>query len=534
MLQQITTFLNQFKSQASLFYQGLTRGRKIALLAGILAVLALVTGVIMWKPDHSLTPAYTNLSDEDQVEILALMKKNNVKDFKLDGGTLSVPADQILDYRMMLAQEGLPNSGSGVGWEKFDEQSFGKTDFDQKVTKLRALQGELARSISKLDPVDAARVHIVMPSDSVFAEDRKPTTASISLRLKPGKQLSQRQIQGVLHLVARAVEGLDPSRIAIVDQEGNMLTQGEDRTGGLDSVTSTQRTYQKRFEMEMEAKITEILSRLVGQNKVVAKVQAEIDFTQVEKTIEDFDPDRSAVRSSERTEQSTSGTGLNPTGVPGAKSNLPGEANESGATSSSNTSSQSTEQVNYEVKKTVSKIVEPIGQPKKLSVAVLVDGKHDGGTYTERSKDELMTITKLVKNSIGFVENRDSITVENARFEMDHYEMAEQASIAQQRTSLIKTGIFAVVAVMGMVFLYFALLRPYFRWLTFDPEKRDDQDFALVDYELERSGSSAKRVQVQEEVPFDKLSPKEQVLYLAKHDPEKTAEALRQFLSPTQ
>ena len=532
MFQQIVNFWDQFRTQALTFYQGLTRGRKIALAGGVLAVLVVIVGAVMWQPNHSLTPAYTNLSDTDQVEILALMKKNNQKNFKLEGGTLSVPADELLDYRMMLAQEGLPNSGSGVGWEKFDEQSFGKTDFDQRVNKLRALQGELARSISKLEPVDAARVHIVVPTDAVFAEDRKQPTASISLRLKPGKQLSQRQVQGILHLVARAVEGLEPTRIAIVDQEGNMLTQAEDKTGGIDNVTSTQRSYQRRIESEMEAKVTEILSRFVGQNKVVAKVQAEIDFTQVEKTIEDFDPDRTAVRSSERTEQSTSGSGLNPTGVPGAKSNLPGEAADAGGSGSSNSSNQSTEQVNYEVKKTISKIVEPIGLPKKMSIAVLVDGKHDGGTYTDRSPEEIDTISKLVKNTVGFVEGRDSITVENARFEMDQYEMAEQASMIQQRTSLIKTGIFAAVAVIGMFFVYIALLRPYFRWLTFDPEKRGEEEFSLVDYELERSGSTAKRVQVQEEVPFDKLSSKEQVLYLAKHDPEKTAEALRQFLSP--
>lgn len=532
MFEQVRTFLSQFQAQARLFYQGLTRGRRIALAAGLLAVITIIIGALMWTPSDRLTPAFTNLSDEDQIEILALMKRNNISDFRMDSGTLSVPANKTLDYRMLLAQEGLPNSGAGVGWEKFDEQSFAKTTFDQRITKLRALQGELARTISRLDPVDAARVHIVMPDDSVFAEDKKPTTASISLRLERGKQMTQRQIQGVLHLVARAVEGLDPSQIAIVDQEGNMLTRSEDQTGGIDTITSTQRSYQRKIENEMESKIVEILSRLVGQNKVVAKVQADVDFTQVEKTIEDFDPDRTAVKSSQRTEQSTQGAGLNPTGVPGAKSNLPGEGEFAGGATSQNNSNQSTEQVNYEVKKTISKIVEPIGLPKKLSVAVLVDGKHDSGTYEVRSPEELATITKLVKNSIGFVEGRDSITVENAPFEMDQFEMAEKASLIQQRTSIIKTGIFAVVAVIGMVFLYFALLRPYFRWLTFDPEKRGEEEFSLVDYELERSGSTAKRVQVQEEVPFDKLTPREQVMYLAKHDPEKTAEALRQLLSP--
>lgn len=534
MFERISQFIVQFKSQALLFYAGLTRGRKIALGAAVAAFFVLLIGAYMWSPSSRLELTYTNLSDQDQVQILALMKKNGVKDFKLDGGNLSFPADKVMDFRMLLAQEGLPNSGSGVGWEKFDEQNFGQTDFDQRISKLRAIQGEMGRTISRLEPVETARVHIVIPDSSIFADEKKKATASISIRLRPGKSLSQRQIQGILHIVARGVEGLETDQIAIIDQEGNMLTQADDQTGGVETVTSAQRAYQKRIEKELEGKIIEILSRIVGHNKVVAKVQADIDFTQIEKTIEDFDPDRSAVRSSERTEHQTDGSGLNPTGVPGAKSNLPGEGGAETGAASSNSSKQSTEQVNYEIKKTTSRIIEPIGQPRKISVAVLVDGKHVDGTYSDRSPEELETINKLVKNAIGFVEGRDSITVENAPFEMDQYEMAERANLIQQRTSLIKTGIFAVVAIVGMVFLYIALLRPYFRWLTFDPEKRGEEEFSLVDYELERSGSTAKRVQVQEEVPFEKLSRKEQILYLAKHDPEKTAEALRQLLSPNQ
>ncbi len=532
MIEQIGQFATQFRNQAVVFYSGLTRGRKIALASGVLTFFVLIIGAVMWSPSSRLELAYTNLSDQDQVQILALMKKNNVKNFKLEGGNLSVPQDKMLDFRMLLAQDGLPNSGSGVGWEKFDEQSFGQTDFDQRISKLRAIQGELGRTIRRLEPVETARVHIVVPDDTIFADEKKSATASISLRLQPGKNLSQRQIQGILHLVARGVEGLETDQIAIIDQEGNMLTQADDQTGGHETITSTQRAYQKRIEKEMESKIIDILSRIVGHNKVVAKVQAEVDFTQIEKTIEDFDPDRSAIRSSEVTEHSTDGSGMNPTGVPGAKSNLPGEDGSQAGGGLSNSSKQSTEQFNYEIKKTTSRIVEPIGRPEKLSVAVLVDGKHVDGTYSDRSPEELATITKLVKNAIGFVEDRDSITVENAPFEMDQYEMAERANLIAQRTSLVKAGIFAVVAIVGMVFLYIALLKPYFRWLTFDPEKRGEEEFSLVDYELERSGSTAKRVQVQEEVPFEKLSEKEQILYLAKHDPEKTAEALRQLLSP--
>jgi flagellar M-ring protein FliF len=400
------------------------------------------------------------------------------------------------------------------------------------VNKLRAVQGEIARTINKLDPVASSRVHIVMPDTAIFKEDRKATTASIFLKLKQGKTLSPAQIQGVLHLTARAVEGLDTSNIAIVDQNGAMLTRADQDDGGIDRVTSAQREFGRRVEKEMETKISEILSRVVGHDKVVAKVQAEIEFKKVETTIQDVDPERSAVVSSQRNEQSSSGSGLNPTGVPGAKSNLPGEKEDTSSGSSGMQNKQSNETLNFEVKKTLSKIVEPVGTIKKTSTAVLVDGKMVDGKYAQRSPEELSMINKLVKNAIGYQEGRDSITVENAQFELDEFALAEQASLTQRKTSLIQTGIIATVSIAAMIFLYFALLKPYFKWLTFDPEKRSAEEFAVMDYELERTGSSAKRVQIQEEVPFEKLSSKDQIMYLAKNDPKKTAEALKQLLSP--
>jgi flagellar M-ring protein FliF len=428
----------------------------------------------------------------------------------------------------------LPSNGVSVGWEKFDDRSFGMTDFDQRISKLRAVQGELSRSINKLDPVESSRVHIVMPDPSLFAQDKKPATASIMLRMKPGKQLSQKQVQGILHLVARAVEGLEPQNIAIVDELGNMLTKPEEEDGGLDRVTSAQREYQRRIEREMETSIREILGRVVGHNKVVAKVQADVEYKKIETTVQDVDPERTVVLGSQKNEQSSQGQGLNPTGVPGAKSNLPGEKDDSAGGGSSSSNKQVMETLNFDVKRTVSKIIEPVGSIKKISTAVLVDGKLVDGKYVARTPEEIAMITKLVKNAIGFQDNRDTITVENAPFELDELAVAEQASLTARKTSLIQTGIIATVSVLAMIFLYFALLRPYFRWLTFDPDKRSDELLNIADYELERSGSAAKRVQVQEEVPFEKLSHKEQILYLARNDPKKTTEALRQLLSPQQ
>ncbi|MEN9825765.1 MAG: flagellar M-ring protein FliF [Pseudomonadota bacterium] len=534
MFERLKTFFDQFRSQSSVFIKGLTTGRKIALTVGVLSVFAILLAVSFYRPAANYEVAYTNLSHEDRTLVLALFKKQNVNDFKIDGETLMFPEEKLNEYKMILAQEGLPSNGVSVGWEKFDDRSFGMTDFDQRISKLRAIQGELSRSINKLDPVESSRVHIVMPDPAIFAQDKKPTTASIMLRLKPGKQLSPKQVQGILHLVARAVEGLEPNNIAIVDELGNMLTKPEEEDGGLDKVTSAQREYQKRVERELETSIREILGRVVGHNKVVAKVQADVDFKKIETTVQDVDPERTVVLGSQKNEQSSQGQGLNPTGVPGAKSNLPGEKDDAAGGGSASSNKQTMETLNFDVKRTVSRIIEPVGSLKKISTAVLVDGKLVDGKYVGRTPEEVAMITKLVKNAIGFQEGRDTITVENAPFEMDEMAVAEQASLTARKTSLIQTGIIASVSILAMIFLYFALLRPYFRWLTFDPDKRSDEQLAIADYELERSGSAAKRVQVQEEVPFEKLSHKEQILYLARHDPKKTTEALRQLLSPQQ
>ncbi|KAB8031902.1 flagellar basal-body MS-ring/collar protein FliF [Fluviispira multicolorata] len=533
MIEKFKQFWSQFIVQSKAFYAGLTKGRKIAIALSLFTVVFALAMFIFWKPTIKYETAYMNLSADDKTAILAHLKKSGIKDFKMEGDSLSFPEDKILEARMLLAQEGLPSSGIGVGWEKFDDRAFGMSDFDQRINKLRALQGELARTINKLEPVANSRVHIVLPDNAIFAEDKKTPTASIFLKLKPSKLLSQRQIQGIIHLAARAVEGLEPKAVSIVDQDGNMLTQPDEQDGGIDKVTSAQREYQKRVERELEQKIRDILARVVGHDKVVSKVQAFVDFKKVETTISDVDPERTAVIASQRNEQSSQGNGLNPTGVPGAKSNLPGEREDIGVAGGlTNSTKSSTENLNFEVKKTLSKIVEPIGNVTKLSASVLVDGKMVDGKFVPRTKEEMEMITKLVKNAIGFQETRDAITVESTQFELDEFALAEKASLSARQASLIQTAILSVVALAAMFFIYIALVRPYFKWLTYDPDKRSKEQLEMLDYELERSGAGARRVQLKEDVPFDKMSPKEQIMYLAKNDPQKTTEAIRQLLNP--
>jgi len=532
MLEQYRLYLQELLVKSKDWLTDLGMSQKIILGTVLLSLVGGVFFVSQWKPEKRYETAFSNLTQEDEASILAYLKKSNVKDFRIFNHSLAFPEEQVQDMRMQLALEGLPAQTPGVGWEKFDERAFGMTEFDQKINRIRAIQGELARTINRLEPVENSRVHIVMPETHLFQDDKKVASASISLRLKSGRVLSHRQIQGILHLSAKAVEGLDPSQIAIIDQDGNMLTQGEAQD--MDPQTFAQREYTRRMEKEMESKIRDMLSRVVGQDKVVARVQLDVDFKKVETTIQDVDPDRTVVLSSQKQEQSSTGQGLNPTGVPGAKSNLPNESVDIKTGGMAQQSSQNQEVTNFEFKKTMSKITEPVGNIKKLSASVLVDNKLTNGKSEARSAEELAMLTKLVKNAIGFQDSRDALTLETAQFEKDEMALMEVKAEQARKDSLLKTIIINASIILGLILAYFALFRPYFKWLTFDPTKRNQELFARsMNYNLERSegGQKVKKLQVKEEVPFEQLSHKEQIMFLAKSDPVKTSEALRQVLS---
>ena len=531
MFEKFKDFGTKLGHQSLSFFKSLSVGRKFFLGAILAAFFIALSLLSLWEPEKTYVVAYEHITDEDKLAILAKLREKNMTDVKVNGETISFPKDKILDYKMLLAQDGLPKSGVGVGWEKFDQSSFGVSDFEQRINKIRALQGEISRTINRLDSVESSRVHIVLLDTDVFSDDKHETTASIFVRLIYGKTLSRKQIQGIMHLAANAVEGLKPQQISIVDQDGNMLTDNDD-IGGVDKVTHAQRKYQRQVERELESKIKEILARVVGYDKVVAKVQASIDFKKVETTISDVDPDRTAVIASQKTEQETKGSGLNPTGVPGAKSNLPGEKPDLDQ-GLSNSSTSNTENLNFEVKKTLSKIIEPIGQVKKITASVLVDDKDVNGEIVPRTDEEIKRIESLVKNAIGFVEKRDDLTVESTKFAMDRFEEDEKATLTARQAKLIQTAIIGLISILGMIFLYILFVKPYFKWLMHDPEKRSKEEFEVSDYEIERIGPTARRVQQEEEIPFDKMSPKEQIFYLARHDPKKTTEAIRQLLSPS-
>ena len=379
-----------------------------------------------------------------------------------EGTSIKVPADMVGRARMALAQDGLPRGGS-IGYEIFDQnQGFGQTSFMQNLNQVRALEGELARTVSTLEPVKSARIHLVLPKRELFSRDTAPATASVVLTLRPGASLSHEQVSAIQHLIASAVPQLKTGQVSIVDDRGNLLARPDDGDG--DSAQSQNDDERRHaYETRLAHEVETLVGRTVGDGKVRATVTADLDFDRLSTTQESFDPDQQVVRSTQTTqEQNQSQDGQGTSGVTVAN-NLPaGQNTQSQNSNSSNSKESKSEEVtNYEIGKTTRNQIREGGQVKKLSIAVLVDGTYatdaDGKTtYAPRDKDEMAQIEAIVRSATGFDAKRgDVIDVANMRFvsDVDAAGTAGEASTLMgfARSDIIhlaETGVLGVVALL--------------------------------------------------------------------------------------
>jgi flagellar M-ring protein FliF len=366
---------------------------------------------------------YTNLSLSDSNAISERLQSMNVET-QLRGDAILVPGNRVLELRNMLASEGLP-SGGGTGFEIFDKTNFGATEFEQRVSYMRAVQGELSRTISAIDGVEAARVHLVIPEKSLFKDESNQPRASVALTLHRGRGLSPSQVNGIVHLLLTSVQGLTESNLNIIDQNGNTLYKGT----GNDAAGMSARHMDMRRSTEagLEARVVEMLERVIGPGRVSVSVSADMDFAQVERTIESFDPEGRVAISEQTVQDTTSGSSGSTGGAPGAASNLPGGSGAESGGGRSENSKRVENSSTYAVSKTIQRILDPVGEVRRLSVAVLVDGNYEevqaeDGTstmnYQPRSAEELGRIDELVRRAIGFSETRgDEVKIENLQFQ---------------------------------------------------------------------------------------------------------------------
>ncbi|HEX4636984.1 MAG TPA: flagellar basal-body MS-ring/collar protein FliF, partial [Rhizomicrobium sp.] len=374
-----------------------------------------IAGAITEPPKTIL---YAGLESRDAAQVTAKLDAMNVKyDAKGDGGTILVPADQVTKLRMALAQDNLP--AAGIGYEIFDKSdAFGTTAFVQNINHQRALEGELARSMQTIEGIQSARVHLVIPERQIFARDDQQPSASVVL--KTAGKMDRGQVLAIQHLVAAAVSGLSADRVAIVDDRGNLLAGGDQKSGP-DALARNQDEDTANYENGVRQRIEAIVSSVVGAGHVQVQVTADINYNHTQTTSETYDPDSKVVRSTQTVEQNASNTssngGSNAVSVANA---LPGGQAATGGASdqSKDTSGRTEETTNYEISKKVTTSTVDGGDVKKLSVAVVVDGSGDtAAAYKPRSADEMAKITALVKSAMGFDQARgDQMQVTNMQF----------------------------------------------------------------------------------------------------------------------
>ncbi len=517
-IQQITKLL-----------RAIPTGKKISFAVVIAMVLGGFIALLIWinRPDYQVL--FANLEAADAGQITERLKERKIPfRIKEGGSAILVPDDSVYQLRLELASEGIPK-GQSVGFEIFDTIPFGTTEFVQRLKYQQALQGELARTITQFDAIAEARVHIVASGDSLFAEPEKPATASVVVRLHPGRTLDRQQLQGVIHLVACSVEGLKPENVTVVDMAGGLLSKGhhEEDAGVL---SRAQFEYQQNLERAFENRILTMLEPVVGLNNVVAKVSAEVDFGQVSIFEERFDPDSSVIRSEQREKETSSGGKTVPIGSPDLKYDI--YSSDAGGANLRNTFQKENATINYEINKLNKQMTNAVGSVRRLSAAVIIDGPYGSETTPEgeevkkflpRSRREMKTFEDIIKKAIGFSEARgDQVNVSNFPFALQEEEGAfsEKGASWLDYARKVTKPLFNV----ALVFLFFLLaVRPFKKWLEQAGQHMATRALPQGEEVRKLASPLGDRELIQDS--------KEQISRITKKNPDAVAEVIRRWIS---
>ena len=468
----------QFFQQIRSILAQMPLSRKIAVGTVLFAVVALFIGIIFWSNMVEYRSLYSGLSPEDASQVVTRLKDLKVP-YKLENGGsgVSVPAEKVYDLRLSMASEGLPRGG-GVGFEIFDKNEFGTTEFVQKLNFQRALQGELARTIREIEEVRDARVLIVMPKDSVFVEETKPPSASVLLKLR--KSLPHGQVDAIVHLVASSVEALTPDRVTVVDSRGKILSSGtpEDSDKRL---LNSQMTHKMAYERNLTQRIQSMLERIVGQGKCIVRVTVDMDFSRVDVSEELYDPDGQVVRSRQNVAEKSDKTNVGPEKISSVNPLADLDANRR-----TENKERNDDTINYEISRTTRRTTQPLGQVTRLSVAAVLDGTYtveaaEDGTrrrvFHARSPEEMALFTTIVRQAMGYSADReDQVSVEFMPFTLeDGWELEQPAATGVEKLvedyGKLGLNLLAILA----VFLF--VVRPLIKTLKEVNEKESDELF---------------------------------------------------------
>jgi flagellar M-ring protein FliF len=463
---------------------------KTKLVLGLAGLVAVLVGLSLWSSRGDYKVLYANLNEKDGGAIIAQLSTMNIPYRHADGGNaILVPAAQVHDARLKLASAGLPK-GSVVGFELMDNAKFGQTQFQERLTFQRGLEGELTRSILALGAVSAARVHLALPQQNGFFREQQKPSASVLVTLHPGRALDRSQIAGIVHLVSSSVPEMTPKAVSVIDQSGALLSGPNEHAQG-QGLDAQQLQYVQQVEQSYHKRVIDILEPIVGRDNLRATIAAEIDFAQTESTAEEFKPNQgnapAAVRSSQVTESGAGGQAT-PSGVPGAASNQPpvpatapinGAAQplQAGQGGAGGGSSRRDAVTNYEVDKTVRVTRNATGSVKRLNAAVVVNHRvttaaNGKTTSTPLPADEVEKLTSLVQEAIGFSKDRgDSVKLINAPFKADAIPKPEVLPIWKQDwlVDLVRSGATPAALVLVALIAVFGFVKPALKATTAVP-----------------------------------------------------------------
>lgn len=549
-------FLQNTLTNFAEFFKALDATRKIGIVAVLGVIFAVFAGVLMWAGKGQYKVLYTELAKEDSAVIARLLEEGKIDyQIKDEGKTILVPEEQVEIWRLEIAKKGVDFTGT-VGYEIFDKQSFGTTSFVQKINKQRALEGELVKTIMHLRGVARARVHLSIPDSSPFVTERKPPSSSVVLDVERGVTMTSDEIKGIQSLVASSVDGMRSHNVVVIDSRGKKLSENDGDS--MSTQTANRIALETKMNDQYEKRIEDILARVVGSGKVIAKVTVKMDFTESTSTQTQYDQENTAVVSEVKNEQKLVGTRPSPQGIPGARSNLPGEQPQPGIPETRNDVDKSLVTRNYNVPTTVVRSKKPTADVQQISVAVMLDGKRvpvkdkDGATvlnedgipvtkYQAWSEAELTNFQQIVASAIGVNPTRgDKLVIKNMEFATEDMAEIEAIMRARENREILKNVTKYLMIGALITLFFFMVVRPFIQWLTENTVESIEDFLPRTLEELEKIQSNQRLPGLEDVLPSieDKLNPekiegnmlREKIISLVEQNPSKAAQVVHDMI----
>ncbi len=538
------------------FFNGLDSTKKLGFIVLACLIMAAMTGIVVWASKTRYDVLYTDLNKEDARKIAIILEEKKIPyQTSNDGKTLSIPEDLVGVWRLEIAKLGTSFSGT-VGYEVFDKQSFGTTSFVQKVNKQRALEGELVKSIMYIQGVKRARVHISIPESSPFVSEKKAPSASVVLELNSGVSLTPAEIKGVASLVASSVEEMRTENVVILDDRGKKLSEniGDPMT----ATTANRLALEAQLNQKYERHIEDILGKVVGDGKVVAKVTVDLDYTESVSTATSYDNENAAVLSEVKNSQNLNGSRPSPQGMVGARANLPGEEPQPGVAETKNNVTKELTTRNFNVPTTVTQSKKPAANVRAISAAVMIDSKRvavldengavqigkDGNPVMKTEKwttAELQNFQEIVASTLGTSDKRgDKLIIRNMEFAREDMTVADALLKEQANRELIRNIVKYLAVGLTISLFFFLVVRPFIQWVT-------DNTIETVEDFLPRTLEELEKVQANQRLPGledalpqieEKLNPekiegnmlREKIIALVENNPGKAAQIIHEMI----